>query len=258
MTLAKQKSTPSPPSNSSSSSSSPSLIKRLSSVWLNSSSHQILQLATIILLEERLQQEVESTKGGSLDPSSFLSDLQSAVQTLESIHEGKITQEHDPKLGFTDSNKGIGQLANSSAENEEEDAGWSDTQLDLKSEPAAIGIHRVLYHNLMLILLAYRQRAKALATEPHPSSSFQWLSSLHYSHDATQRSCVLSTIGASLNYGFHYSGGYPVALTTPTESMAVHMVKVMSQQVCGVITNDTKVIIIIIIINIIIFFLSLL
>uniref|UniRef100_A0A1X7UKN4 Uncharacterized protein n=1 Tax=Amphimedon queenslandica TaxID=400682 RepID=A0A1X7UKN4_AMPQE len=236
-TLTQQKSAPSTPSQSS---TTPSLIKRLSSVWLSSSSHQILQLATIILLEERLQQEVENTKGGSLDPSSFLSDIQSAIQTLESIHEGKVTQEHDPKLGFTDSNKGIGQLANNSAENEEEDAGWSDTQLDLKSEPVAIGIHKILYHNLMLILLTYRQRAKALSTEPHPSSSFQWLSSLHYSHDATQRSCVLSTIGASLNYGFHYSGGYPIALTTPTESMAVHMVKVMSQQVCGVITNDTK------------------
>ena len=234
--LTQQKSAPSTPSDSSP--AAPSLIKRLSSVWLSTSSHQILQLSTIILLEERLQQELENTKGDSLDPSSFLADIQSAIQTLDSIHEGKITQEHDPKLGFTDSNRGI---ANSSAENEEEDAGWSDTQLDLRSEPAVIGMHRILYHNLMLVLLTYRERVKTLSTEPHPLASFQWLSSLHYSHDASQRSCVLSTIGASLNYGFHYSGGYPVSLTTPTESMAVHMVKGMSQQVCGIITDHAKV-----------------
>lgn len=193
----------------------------------------MIQLGFIIILEERLSEEIEKTKGGPMNASGLLSEIQTGIQILHSLHQGK-QQSTDLNTTHTSTSKGLGEGAY-----HDNDEQWSDTHLESRNDPVTTSTTPVeLYRNLILILLGYRERVKEVSTQSDPLQSFLWVSSVHYSYDRNQRSCHMTSLGVALTYGFHYSGGYSLFLTQPTERVAVHLLKVLSQHMCGIVANQ--------------------
>ena len=168
-----------------------------------------------------------------MNASGLLSEIQTGIQILHSLHQGK-QQSTDLNTTHTSTSKGLGEGAY-----HDNDEQWSDTHLESRNDPVTTSTTPVeLYRNLILILLGYRERVKEVSTQSDPLQSFLWVSSVHYSYDRNQRSCHMTSLGVALTYGFHYSGGYSLFLTQPTERVAVHLLKVLSQHMCGIVANQ--------------------
>lgn len=216
------------------------IIKRFTSLWTSSLSHQTIQLATIIFLQ---QITLDSVQNRSLD--LLLTDLQSLIQTLQDINQGNMPTDVET-LSMT--GLAATQLTGTTAIGDSTVALQTDSrQLTSSSNHSHINpeareslnsISRgFLCENLIVLLLGHQQKVKELMCEPEPLPSFCWQSSIRYSYDQSERLCALESMGVALSYGFHYSGECPFCLTPPTERLMVHLLQVMRQQYNGLITN---------------------
>ena len=95
-------------------------------------------------------------------------------------------------------------------------------------------VHKL--QNILLALSQYRQRVSSLTRHITESSStgglsksFLWQSMLHYHWSSQDQSCQLSTLHASLPYGYHFTGSASrVVLTPETEKVMVFLLRAVT------------------------------
>ena len=96
-------------------------------------------------------------------------------------------------------------------------------------------VHKL--QNILLVLSQYRQRVSSLTRHITESSStgdlsksFLWQSMLHYHWSSQDQSCQLSTLHASLPYGYHFTGSAShVVLTPETERVILFLLQTVTQ-----------------------------
>ena len=96
-------------------------------------------------------------------------------------------------------------------------------------------VHKL--QNILLVLSQYRQRVSSLTkhiTDSNStgglSKSFLWQSMLHYHWSSQEQSCQLSTLHASLSYGYHFTGSASrVVLTPETERVMLFLLRAVTQ-----------------------------
>ncbi len=89
--------------------------------------------------------------------------------------------------------------------------------------------------SVVLTLSAYTQRIAQLCNNQSDgqnlSESFTWQSMLHYSWQREDERCTLSTLGASVTYGYHYCGSWArVVLTPATEKVLTYLLKAVQDR----------------------------
>lgn len=180
----------------------------------------------------------------------LLTDIQSLIQTLYYISQGQLPS--DTKA------LSVSELVTDGLESDEMDSTTvlhtngsyqltddSTPQIDSQqviepspqndAPPPPPSRETHLYQNLMFILLIYQQRVNDLSHESDPISSFRWQSYIHY--HVNEQSCHMTSVGVALSYGFHYSGGYSLSsLAPPTERLMIHLLRIMNQHLCGLVT----------------------
>jgi len=86
--------------------------------------------------------------------------------------------------------------------------------------------------SILLILYSHRQRLQDVEQRggSSPTESFAWQSRLRWSWSGAERTCHISTAGARLPYGCHYTGSSGrVVLTPSTERALVFLLQAACQ-----------------------------
>lgn len=86
--------------------------------------------------------------------------------------------------------------------------------------------------SILLILCSHRQQLQDVEQRggSGPTESFAWQSRLRWTWSSTERTCHISTAGASLCYGCHYTGSSGrIVLTPPTERALVFLLQAACQ-----------------------------
>lgn len=244
------------------------ILKKLPSLWTSTLSHQIIQLATSIILHIAIQDAIEKQTRGEGGLDSTQTDLQSLMHTLCCICQGQVPADVETLLlsGLSNTAQltGTGGIIGDSTTVLRDSASHllteGNSELHVESQHVIIGgeikesspydyapvimPHQVLYQSIMLILLNYQLKLRELSessSKESLSSSFKWQSSIRYTYNNTEQSCSLESVGVSLHYGFHYCGGRQssaLSLTMPTERMLVHLLRVMGQNYCGLVNTE--------------------
>ena len=215
-----------------------------------------------------IQDAIERQTKGEEALDSIQADLQSLIHTLCCICQGQVPADVETlllsELSNTAQLTGTGSFSGDST-TVLRDSGPHllteiNTEAHVESQHVVIGDeikesspydcvavimpHRVLYQSIMLILFNYQLKLRELSessSNESLSSSFKWQSSIRYTYNNTEQSCLLESVGVSLNYGFYYCGGRQssaLSLTLPSERMLVHLLRVMGQNYCGLVNTE--------------------
>lgn len=219
-------------------------------MWISECiSQQTIQLATLVILDQTLQEVIDNNNEG-LD--ELLTNIQSLIQTLYCIIQRQPPTDVKPLSNsqlLTDTNNDSSILLHaedSFTEEGRERRGEVERRETMspqgeEEDKIAESSKRYLYEQLMFILVAYRDRINQLLKEDDSlSSSFMLESLIRYKYASKERTVCLSSLGVALNYGFHYSGGCSLSLLAPpTERAVVYLLKIMSQRLAGLIVDHS-------------------
>ena len=227
------------------------IAKKFTMLWTSHLSHQIIQLGTMIFLQQITLEAIQKQSKEAL--GLLLTDIQSLIQSLCDISQGNVpsNMEAISMTGLTAVHVtgNAGQLtATFTATDDSVMALHTDSNplspssvhshaIDNTDETSVSFSQQALYQNLMLVLLSFQHKIKELMSDPEPHLSFSWQSSIHYSYDQSEQTCMLESIGVSLSYGFNYSGEYPFRLIPSTERLMVYLLQVMRQHYSGLIST---------------------
>ena len=183
---------------------------------------QIVTLATQIALDIGLSQVVQGSDPTKLI-EKFLREIISLTGSSVTLLNGKCLPEEDVTKPHTSdvTQLSTGQDQENSAPIQENIISNTDISKTLKFSRAYLvpKSHIRKMENIVLILSSYRYKAEklqsVLPTEQNISSSFHWQSLLHYDWSTHDTQATISTIGASLSYGYHYTGSAARLVLTP-------------------------------------------
>ena len=227
-------------------------LSNLPLIWGTPLATQIIILITHITAEASLEKAVLETNQTNQQPMKELNNnLNHLIAIATMILKGK-----SPVI--TRSNEGMGKSPKADSQLDSNVASkWNSTDLpdrgedDSGSKEEGGGFHeegvrerrcvtpRHQVHklqNILLVLSQYRQRVSSLTKHITDSSStgdlsksFLWQSMLHYHWSSQKQSCQLSTLHASLLYGYHFTGSASrVVLTPETEKVVVFLLRAIT------------------------------
>ena len=205
-------------------------LTNLPHIWKSSLATQIVLLATQIALEISLKQIVQKLDSELME--SFIEDINSltrlavAMMKGESLEDDDVTKPHpsdalEPSTSHDPDTSTViitGDDPASTAAINEGQRSSSRAYLVLKSQTRKM-------ENVILVLSSYRFKAEELrlisSTVRNVTNTFQWQSLLHYEWSAQDNLASVSTVGASLGYGYHYTGSASRLVLTPVLEKAV-------------------------------------
>ena len=195
-------------------------------VWKSSLATQVMVLVTQIALEIGLneairKQDSESTKllESFIDEIGSLTKLAVSLIKGRSLEDDDVTKPHpsdvlQPSTSHDQDGTPViitgGGLASTTAL----DGGRRSSRAYIvpKSQTKKM-------ENIIMVLSSYRYKTEELksvsSTIPNISKSFQWQSFLHYEWSTQDNQANISTLGAKLSYGHHYTGTAGRLVLTP-------------------------------------------
>lgn len=198
---------------------------------------QVVTLATQIALEIGLNQALQGSDHAKLI-ETFLKEVTSLTGSAVTLLNGKYLTEEDVTQPHTCGVAQVspGQDQDHSASPQEKII--SNTAISATLKPSRVYLvprsHIRKMEDIVLILSSYRYKAEKLQSvlpmEQNISSSFHWQSLLHYDWSTHDTQATISTIGASLSYGYHYTGSVARLVLTPvTERSLCFLLKAVKQ-----------------------------
>ena len=185
-------------------------------IWKSVLATQVIILATQIALEIGLNQAMQGSDPAKLI-KKFLEEITSLTDSAVTLLKGKLLQEDDvTQLYISD----VPQL--STVQDQDNFTPTQENIVETLKPSRAYLVprsHIRKMEDIVLILSSYRYKAEklhlVLPTEQNISTSFHWQSLLHYEWSTHDTQVTISTIGASLSYGYHYSGSAARLVLTP-------------------------------------------
>jgi hypothetical protein len=215
-------------------------LSNLPHIWKSSLATQVIVLVTQIALEIGLSQAVQKQDSETEKMvESFIEEIASLTSLAVGIIKGKFLEDTNDvtKPHPTD----IGQPSISHDQ---------DTSAVIITGEGPTPIHEIQrsssaylvpksqiqkMENIIMVLSSYRYKAdeikSALSTTSYNiSNSFQWQSLLHYEWSMQDSVASITTMGASLSYGCHYTGSAGRLVLTPCMEKAVcYMLQAVKQ-----------------------------
>ena len=194
-------------------------------IWKEALATQVIILVTQIALEISLNQALQA-------PKSLIDNLLKEISSLTSLAvsalRGKSHLEDD--VTKPDSTNA---LQNHDLDDTTLKASTSDTQMEegVISSTVVNEAHRTSrtylvprshtkkMESIVMVLGSYRYKVKGLqsvlSSVHNVLSSFHWQSMFHYEWSAHDNQASVTTLGASLSYGYHYTGSATRLVLTP-------------------------------------------
>ena len=208
------------------------LLSNLPHIWKSSLATQVILLTTQIALEIGLSQAIQKQDSETVNMvESFVKEINSLTSLAVTLIKGKsledddVTKPHPPNIGQPSISLGqdtstviITGEGPTNATPIHEGQRSSRTYLVPKSQIQKL-------ENVIMVLSSYRYKAEeiksVLSSIRNISSSFQWQSLLRYEWSRQDRQASITTMGASLSYGYHYTGSVGRLVLTPAMEKAV-------------------------------------
>ena len=209
-----------------------SSLSNLPRIWKSSLATQVIIHATQIALETGLNQAIQAQNSESTKlVESFVKEINSLTSLAVSLIKGKSLQDDDVTKPCPSD---MLQLSTSRDQGDSTliiagEGPTSTTALDEGQRSSRAYItpkHQTRkMENILMVLSSYRYKTEELksilSTIRNISSSFEWQSLLHYEWSTQDNQAVITTIGARLNYGYHYTGSTGRLVLTPRMEKAV-------------------------------------
>jgi dynein heavy chain len=212
------------------------IVNGLVSIWGSNLTHQIIQLATFIIVHKQINKALNEKRQSPLEL------VQSLIHSLCDLSQGRSLSDVDVMSADDAINSGtdgstVFLYGTNSHHLSYNGINISDHN---KSHSVFTDHQHSLYQNLMLYLLNFQELLQEIMSEPNPLSSFKWQSVINYCY--SKESCTLQSIGVTLDYGFHFTNGAPFSLSLPNEKLMLYLLQVMKQHYNGlIIANHQKV-----------------
>ena len=204
--VCKSESTPSPPS----------LLSSLPPLWTSQLATQVILLATQLGLDLALTSALRETeKGHRTALESACTELDELVQTAVRMLQGQPAAPEGAEQEQVVQSRPY-------PPSEREERGRVLVSLEQSN----------CLQSILLILYSHRQRLQHVEQRggSSPTESFAWQSRLRWSWSGAERTCHISTVGAGLPYGCHYTGSSGrVVLTPSTERALVFLLQAACQ-----------------------------
>ena len=190
-----------------------SLSHQLPLVWNSTQATQVITLATQIALDMCLNQALqgsESTKRleNFFEEMASLTSLAVASLKGKSLLEDDVTKSHTPD--------------HSTSRDQENVTLGQESVTDIQKSSRAYHVpksHTVKIENVIMLLTSFWHKMEGLksilSSVRNISSSFHWQSLLHYEWSHHDGIAIISTLGTSLSYGYHYTGSAMRMVLTP-------------------------------------------
>ena len=218
-----------------------SSLSNLSHIWKSSLAMQVIVLVTQIALEIGLSQVVQKQESEAEKMlEGFIKEVDSLTSLAVALIKGKIldgindvTKPHPSNIGqpsISQEQQGTSAvvITGEGPTPIHEGQRSSSAYLVPKSQ-----IQKM--ENIILVLSSYRYKAEDIksslsTTSRNISNSFQWQSLLHYEWSMQDSMASITTLGASLSYGCHYTGSAGRLVLTPrTEKALCYLLQAMKQ-----------------------------
>ena len=213
-------------------------LSNLPHIWKSSLATQVIVLATQVALEIGLSQAIQKQDSESVKMvDSFIAEVNSLMSMAVALIKGRSLEDDDvtkphpsnvlqPSISHDQDTSAViitGEGPTPIHENQRS----SRTYLVPKSHIRKI-------ENIIMVLSSYRYKAEelksVLSTTLNISISFQWQSLLHYEWSTQDSQASVTTMGASLSYGYHYTGSAGRLVLTPAmEKVVCYLLQAVKQ-----------------------------
>ena len=193
-----------------------SSLNNLPLIWSSPLATQVITLATQIALDIGLNQALQGSDSAKLI-ENFLAEIFSLTQSAVTLLKEKSVHEYDVTKPYP-SEPSVSQTQENSTPMHE-----NDTAVDEPRKPPQAYLvsksHTRKMETVITVLSSFRFKADNLRSVLHSVqnmlNSFHWRSLLHYDWSTSDSRATIRTLGASLSYGYHYTGSATRLVLTP-------------------------------------------
>lgn len=213
-------------------SSAPPPLSLLPHLWSSQLSSQVVLLATQLSLDAAVTAALEATGKGDSDALSKVSgEMDQLMSAAVKLLQGQLQPETEFNGVESNRSSDVGPTAGTNATER-----VLATSVGIASVPVTSDQAGQL-RNILLLLHSHHQLAVTLSQQSREGddgsdllSGFLWQSRLHWAW-SSEGHCHMTTLGARLPYGYHYtgSGSGRLVLTPSTEKALVFLLQAVHQ-----------------------------